>query len=376
MNIFVFGSSLTSTYWNGAATYYRGIYKNLHRLGHRVTFAEPAIYDRQKHRDAEISYAEIVVYETPRDIPRLLKQARRAEVIIKHSGIGADDSRLEDEVLDCRSQKNRVIFWDVDAPATLSRVESDPWDPFRAVIPEYDAIFTYGGGPAVVSHYDKFGAQKCVPIYNGLDPETHHPVAGDPSLSCDLAFVGHRLPDRETRVEEFLLKAAHLAPELSFVLGGEGWGGKNLPPNVRWIGHVGSERHNAVNCSARMVLNVNRESMAKVGFSPPTRVFEAAGAGACVITDAWAGVDQFFTPDSEILIANGAEEVVAHLRGRNTEQASTIGQAMMNRALRDHSYQSRAQQVHTELEKLLRTTKARKPRRKVSATQTISPLAA
>jgi len=376
MNIFVFGSSLTSTYWNGAATYYRGMYKNLQRLGHRVTFAEPAIYDRQKHRDAEISYAEILVYETPRDIPRLLKQARRADVIIKHSGIGADDSRLEDEVLDCRTQKNRVIFWDVDAPATLSRVESDPWDRFRAVIREYDVVFTYGGGPPVISHYEKFGAQACLPIYNGLDPETHHPVPGDPTLSCDLAFVGHRLPDREARVEEFFLKAAHLAPELSFVLGGEGWGGKNLPPNVRWIGHVGSERHNAVNCSARMVLNVNRESMAKVGFSPPTRVFEAAGAGACLITDEWEGVDQFFTPDSEILIAKGAEEVVAHLRGRNAEQASAIGQAMMNRALRDHSYESRAQQVHTELEKLLRTTKARKPRRKVSATQTISPLAA
>ena len=99
-------------------------------------------------------------------------------------------------------------------------------------------------------------------------------------------------------------------------------------------------------------------------------------SGACLITDEWEGVDQFFTPDSEILIAKGAEEVVAHLRGRNAEQASAIGQAMMNRALRDHSYQSRAQQVHTELEKLLRTTKARKPRRKVSATQTISPLAA
>ena len=376
MNIFVFGSSLTSTYWNGAATYYRGMYKNLQRLGHRVTFAEPAIYDRQKHRDAEISYAEILVYETPQDIPRLLKHARRADVIIKHSGIGADDSLLEDDVLDCRTQKNRVIFWDVDAPATLSRLESDPWDPFRAVIPEYDAIFTYGGGPPVLSHYSKFGAQTCVPIYNGLDPETHHPVASDPNLSCDLAFVGHRLPDREARVEEFFLKAAHLAPELSFVLGGEGWGSKNLPPNVRWIGHVGSERHNAVNCSARMVLNVNRESMAKVGFSPPTRVFEAAGAGACLITDEWEGVDQFFTPNSEILIAKGAEEVVAHLRGRNAEQACAIGQAMMSRALRDHSYESRAQQVHAELEKLLRTTKARKPRRKVSATQTISPLAA
>ena len=376
MNIFAFGSSLTSTYWNGAATYYRGVYKNLQRLGHKITFAEPAISDRQNHRDAEISYAEIRVYDTPRDIPSLLKEARLADVVIKHSGVGADDSRLEDEVLDCRTQENRVIFWDVDAPATLARLESDPWDPFRAVIREYDAVFTYGGGPPVVSHYEKFGAQACLPIYNGLDPETHHPVRADPSLSCDLAFVGHRLPDREARVEEFFLKAARLAPEFSFLLGGEGWGGKPLPPNVRWIGHVASERHNVVNCSARMVLNVNRESMAKVGFSPPTRVFEAAGAGACLITDDWEGVDQFFTPNSEILVAKGAEELVTHLRGWNAVQASALGQAMMNRALRDHSYESRAHQVHSELQKLFAIAKPRKPRRKVSATQAISPLAA
>ena len=345
-------------------------------MGYKITFVEPAIYDRQNHRDAEISYAEIRVYETPRDIPSLLKEARLADVVIKHSGVGADDSRLEDEVLDCRTQENRVIFWDVDAPATLARLESDPWDPFRAVIREYDAVFTYGGGPPVVSHYEKFGAQACLPIYNGLDPETHHPVRADPSLSCDLAFVGHRLPDREARVEEFFLKAARLAPDFSFLLGGEGWGGKTLPPNVRWIGHVASERHNVVNCSARMVLNVNRESMAKVGFSPPTRVFEAAGAGACLITDDWEGVDQFFTPNSEILVAKGAEELVTHLRGWNAVQASALGQAMMNRALRDHSYESRAHQVHSELQKLFAIAKPRKPRRKVSATQAISPLAA
>lgn len=377
MNIFVFGSSLTSTYWNGAATYYRGIYKNLHRLGHKITFAEPAIYDRQNHKDgAEIDYAEIRVYDTPRDIPRLLKDARRADVIIKHSGVGADDARLEDEVLDCRTSKNRVIFWDVDAPATLSRIETILADPFRALIPEYDAIFTYGGGPQVITHYKTFGAQLCLPIYNALDPGTHHPVAVDRNLVCDLAFVGHRLPDREARVENFFLKAAQLAPEMSFILGGEGWGNKKRPPNVRWIGHVGSERHNVVNCSARMVLNINRESMAKVGFSPPTRVFEAAGAGACLITDAWEGVDQFFTPNTEILIAESADDVIDHLRRFDTKQAAAVGDAMMNRALRQHTYESRAKQVHTALNNLFDHRITRKPREKVPATQPVSTLAA
>lgn len=346
MKLFVFGSSLTSSYWNGAATYYRGIYKNLHALGHDITFAEPDIYGRQQKRDAgDIDYARTLVYETPRELDRMLAEAAGADLVIKHSGVGADDEFLERAVLDLQGGDTEVAFWDVDAPATLSRVEENPGDPFRALIPEYDFIFTYGGGAPVVDHYLKLRARNCYPIYNALDPATHHPVAPDPKLACDLAFVGHRLPDRERRVEEFFFRAAELAPDQKFILGGEGWGGKPLPPNVNWIGHVGIGDHNRVNCSARMVLNINRESMANIGFSPPTRVFEAAGAGACLITDSWPGIDHFFSLRSEILVASSAEGVVGWLRMLNQEDAREVGDAMRVRALREHTYALRAQQV-------------------------------
>lgn len=353
MKIFVFGSSLTSTYWNGAATYYRGIYKNLHRLGHTITFAEPDIYKRQQNRDAgTISYAEVCVYRPHNDIPVLLRHAANCDLVIKHSGVGAEDETLEREVIACRSSRTKVIFWDVDAPATLARVESDLNDPFRKLIPKYDLILTYGGGQAVVDCYRTFGAKACVPVYNALDPDTHFPVEPDPALSCDLAFVGHRLPDRESRIEEFFLRTALSAPEMSFLLGGEGWGEKPLPRNVRWIGHVGTEKHNLVNSSARMVLNVNRESMAKIGFSPPTRVFEAAGAAACVITDAWEGIEKFFTPGAEILPATSSEQVVTYLRQVGETEARSIGTAMLSRALRDHTYELRTTEVHAVLQNL------------------------
>jgi spore maturation protein CgeB len=350
VNIFVFGSSLVSSYWNGAATYYRGIYKDLSALGHQVTFAEPDIYDRQKNRDhGDFSYVRTIVYRTPRDIERLLSEAAQADLVIKHSGVGADDDVLERDVLCCRSSRTQVAFWDVDAPATLARVEHNPLDEFRALIPQYDFIFTYGGGPPVVAHYLRLGARNCRPIYNALDPDTHHPVAPDDNLRCDLAFVGHRLPDREKRVEEFFVTAASLAPDLKFILGGEGWAGKPLPPNVRWIGHVATADHNRVNCSARMVLNINRESMASVGFSPPTRVFEAAGAGACLITDAWPGVDAFFTPGEEILVASNAQEIVRCLREFDAWSARSVGESMRERALRDHTYALRAREVDAVL---------------------------
>jgi spore maturation protein CgeB len=345
MKIFVFGSSITSSYWNGAATYYRGIYKELRALGHEITFAEPDAYG-QKRDAGDFSFVQSVVFKTEDEIPELLERACAADLVIKHSGVGVFDELLEERVLECRSARPRVAFWDVDAPATLARVENNPNDAFRRLIPEYDFIFTYGGGPPVVEHYVKLGAAECHPIYNALDPETHHPAVPDQALQCDLVFVGNRLPDRERRVEEFFLRAAYLAPEYSFVLGGEGWAGKPMPGNVRWIGHVGTADHNRVNCSARMVLNINRDSMAGVGFSPPTRVFEAAGAGSCLITDKWKGIETYFEPAREILVAGSAEEIVHHLRTVSGTQAREIGDNMRRRALQEHTYSLRARQFH------------------------------
>ena len=351
MKMYVIGSSLTSCYWNGAATYYRGIYKNLHALGHEITFAEPDIYKRQQNRDCRtIEYANVRVYQTPRDLDDVLADASGADLIIKHSGVGADDELLEREVLNCQSTDTRVAFWDVDAPATLARVQEDAQDPFRSLIPHYDFIFTYGGGQSVVDDYLRLGAKNCYSIYNALDPDTHFPVVPDEQYKCDLAFVGNRMPDREVRAEQFFFAAAEQASEFQFLLGGEGWGGRAMPRNVRWIGHVGTANHNVINSSARMVLNINRESMARVGFSPPTRVFEAAGAAACLITDAWLGIEQFYEPGREVLVAHSSDEIVRYLREVGPAQARGIGSAMHKRALRDHTYELRAREVDSILQ--------------------------
>src|SRR5712671_3711095 len=195
MKIFVIGSSITSSYWNGAATYYRGIYRSLAALGHEITFAEPDAYSRQQHRDgadSDFPYVKIWVYQSPRDLPELLQPAANADLVIKHSGVGVDDELLEREVASLRSPSTQVAFWDVDAPATLARVEKDPADPFRELIQQYDYVFTYGGGPLVVEHYSRLGAKQCFPIYNAHDPETHFPVAPEKRFQCDFAFVGNR----------------------------------------------------------------------------------------------------------------------------------------------------------------------------------------
>ena len=345
MNIFAFGSSIVSSYWNGAATYYRGCYKYLHRLGHTVTFAEPDAYGRQQHRDSDnFDYVTSVVYQPGSDLDAMLALAAQADVVVKHSGIGVDDEVLERRINEL-CDRSIVTFWDVDAPATIARMHADRNDAFRTSMPQYDAVLTYGGGPFCEREYRAFGARAYFSMYNGLDPETHFPVAPDPSLQCDVVFLGNRLPDREARVDELFLRAASLAPEMSFILGGEGWGDKHLPSNVRWIGHVPTADHNRVNCSAEMVMNINRASMASSGFSPPTRVFEVAGAGTCLLCDDWPGIDDCFEPNTEILVIQNAEDVLAALRSHSTPQRRQIGAAFRARALKNHTYQQRALQA-------------------------------
>jgi spore maturation protein CgeB len=353
MKIAFFGSSLVSAYWNGAATYYRGIIRALADRGHEVTFYEPDAFGRQQNRDIDDPpWARVVVYSADGTdhVRRCLHKAAAADLIVKASGVGVFDALLEEAVLNLQSPKTIVAFWDVDAPATLDRVNNNACDPFAPLIPQYDIIFTYGGGDPVVAAYQRLGARACVPIYNGLDPATHHPVAPEPRFECDLAFLGNRLPDREARVESFFLNPAAQMPDRRFIIGGNGWNDLALPANLVNAGHVFTREHNAFNCSPLAVLNINRESMARYGFSPATRVFEAAGAGACLITDWFEGVEHFLEPDEEVLVAREGAEVIEHLHKLTPMRAKQMGQRALNRVLSEHTYDRRAEKVEAALE--------------------------
>ncbi|MDQ3928863.1 MAG: glycosyltransferase [Chloroflexota bacterium] len=367
LNIAFFGSSLVSAYWNGAATYYRGLIRALHERGHQVTFYEPDAYERQSHRDIpDPHWAKVVVYpgEGEEGVSRALESAMGADVIVKTSGVGVFDELLEHAVLDLQRPGTLVAFCDVDAPATLDRVHHDAADPFLPLIPRYDFIFTYGGGDPVVRAYEELGARLCVPIYNALDPATHYPVQPDPRFESDLGFLGNRLPDREARVEEFFLRAAERLPGQRFLLGGNGWGDKPVPANVSYVGHVYTRDHNAFNCTPKAVLNVSRESMARYGFSPATRVFEAAGAAACLITDHWEGIEVFLEPGEEVLVARDGDEVAEHVRSLTPQRARAIGRAAYKRVLAEHTYAQRAAQLEALLDgSALATPAYRQPAR-------------
>jgi spore maturation protein CgeB len=352
LDVAFFGSSLVSAYWNGAASYYRGLLRALAERGHRITFYEPDAYGRQARRDiADPVWADVVVYPGERDddVWRVLERARGADLLVKASGVGVFDDLLEAGVLEVRRPESVVAFWDVDPPATLDRLRLNPSDPLLPLIPRYDLVFTYGGGDPVVAAYQLLGARSCVPIYNALDPLTHHQVHPVPRFRSDLSFVGNRLPDREARVAEFFFRAARLLPSSRLLLGGNGWETKPMPANVTPLGHVFTHEHNALNCSATAVLNVSRKSPAVYGYSPSTRIFEAGGAAACVITDPWPGLEHFLEPGREILVARDGAEVAAHVLSLTPARAREIGRAARAHVLARHTYDHRAAQLEDVL---------------------------
>jgi spore maturation protein CgeB len=350
MRFAFFGSSLVSAYWNGACTYYRGLLRCLHERGHEIDFHEPIAYGRQEHRDIDDpDYARVTIYpaDTEEQVLAAVERARERapDVVVKCSGVGVFDELLEQALLDLGAPV--TIHWDVDAPATLARMEADVDDPLRARIANFDLVLTYGGGEPVVRRYRALGARDCIPVPNALDPTTHHPVPPCAQLRSDLAFLGNRLPDREARVDEFFFGAAAAAPDRAFLLGGSGWEDRVqcVAGGVRYLGHVSTRDHNALNCSALSVLNISRESMATNGFSPATRVFEAAGAGACLITDEWEGLDEVLEPGREVLVACDGAHVAELLEGLDAERARAIGAAARARVLATHTYAERAAQV-------------------------------
>lgn len=355
MKIAFYGSSLLSSWRNRRATYYRGVLSDLAGRGYDITFYEPDALDRQQHRDFDPpAWAKSVVYPaTAEGLRSVLERAADADVVITSSGIGIFDDVLIDEMVEHAAAHALRVFWDVDCATTLEGMRGDAYHPVRRNLASLDMVLTYGGGPPVVEAYREFGAANCVPVYNALDPTIHHPVDPNPNYDADLSFRGSRLPSSEARVEQFFLGAAEALPERRFLIGGEGWETKAMPANVRHAGRVPPSEHNAFNCTPLAVLNVAGDDSAAAGFLPPARVFEATGAAACLITDAWEGIELFLQPEAEVLVARDAQDVAHFVEALTPVVARAIGEAALRRVLFEHTYANRGAQVDALLSQRL-----------------------
>lgn len=345
MNIAFYGSSLSSR--RDAASYFRGLLRALARLGHRITCFEPFAPDPKAPRDFALpSWCRISVYPTTADgLVAATSQAATANVVVLTSDVGLANDALPNALLAAARSTSIKIFWDVDAPTTLSELQNHPEHPLRAALPRLDLVFTLGGGEPVAIAYRELGARECVPVYRALDPETHFPVPPHPRFAADLGFLGNRRSDREARVDRFFFHAARRLPGARFLLGGSGWEPAALPTNVNYVGYVSTATHNVFNTSPRAILNVSCEGSARVGFSPATRVFEAAGAGACLVSDIWQGIEAFLTPNEEVLLARDGDDVAELIMDLTPDHARAIGDRARQRVLHEHTYDRRAEHV-------------------------------
>ncbi len=348
LDIAFFGSSIVSAFRNGAATYYRGMARALAARGHRITFIEPRLPGREKHRDlADPSWAEVAVYSAndASDVERMLERARRADVVVKASHVGAFDELLEQEIPRIVKPGATSIFWDVDAATTISRLTASEAAGARPLLSRYDLVFTHAGGRALERKYADLGARLCLTVHPALDPLTHFPVPSSPTWQSDLSLLANWRADREPSVRELFFRAAEQLRDRTFVLGGSDWDDVEVPTNVRTIGHVYTAEHNGFHAGARAVLAIACDELSVRGWSPPARLFEAAGAGACIVTNAWEGLDDFLEPDREVLVAKDAAAVAEIVRTLDPVRARTIGAAARARVLSHHTYAQRAQLV-------------------------------
>jgi spore maturation protein CgeB len=305
MRIAFYGSSLLSAYWNGAATYYRGLLTDLARRGHRITFHEPDAFDRQKHRDIDPpDWAE--GERLARDGGRLrsaIARAAEADVVVKASGVGVFDTELLAGVMAAARPDAIRMICDVTRRRRSPSCAPRPTIRCMRRCPASTSSSPMAAGRRWWRPTRASARGAACRSTTRSTPRRTIPVPPRSALRLRPRFLGNRLPDREARVEEFFLHPAALQPGRAFLLGGNGWDDKAMPGNIRRLGHVGTGEHNAFNTTPLAVLNIARDSMAQVGFSPATRVFEAAGAGACLITDAWVGLELFLKEGEEVLVA-------------------------------------------------------------------------
>ena len=346
MRIVIFGLSLTSAWGNGHATTFRALVKGLAARGHDVLFLERDQPWYAAHRDFTKSPdCGLVLYDSLQALAPLTTAIAGADAVIMGSFVpeGIALGRLVQNIV-----QGTVAFYDIDTPVTLAQLESGNCAYLTPdLIPGYDYYFSFSGGPVPDLIERRYGAPRAVPLYCSVDTELYVPTGA--RLRWDLGYLGTYSVDRQAALERLLLEPARAAPELRFVVAGAQYPDFDWPANVERIEHVPPNAHAEFYSACRFSLNLTRQDMVRAGHSPSVRLFEAAACGSPIISDRWAGLEQLFTPQQEILIAEGTQDILAALLALPELDRLRIAGAARRRVLVEHGADRRAE----ELEALL-----------------------
>ncbi len=351
MKIVVFGLTVSSAWGNGHATLLRGLFRALHEMGHEVHFFERDTPYYASHRDVKsLPFAELHLYSNWGDVLPIAAELLAAADVGMVTSYCPDGSAACELVLD--SKVPRSVFYDMDTPVTLSRLQRGEDVEYLpgAGLHDFDLVLSYTGGLALAELRNKLGANCVAALYGWVDPEIHHRVPAIPEYTVDMSYLGTYSEDRQATLDRFLMQPARALSSHRFAIGGAMYRGTHLwPENIRYFEHIAPHGHSAFYSSCPLTLNVTRGSMAAMGYCPSGRLFEAAACGTAVVSDWWPGIDTFFTPGEEILIAVRAADAMQAIQ-RDRQSLDRIGMRAQERTLDCHTAEIRAQRLVRLLE--------------------------
>jgi spore maturation protein CgeB len=354
MKIVIFGLTISSSWGNGHATLWRGLCRALARPGHRIVFFERDVPYYASHRDLpRLADGSLILYP---DWQSVLAEAERqlsdADAALVTSY--CPDAIAASELLLSSPAKLRV-FYDLDTPVTLSLLQSGQGVPYVSPqgLQDFDLVLSYTGGLALQQLKTELGARFVAPLYGSVDPEIHCPVPSAEVYRSDLSYLGTYAEDRQTVLDRFFIQPARLLPHKKFLIGGALYPEKfPWTQNIFFARHVAPGEHPAFYCSSRLTLNITRGVMAAMGYCPSGRLFEAAACGAAILSDNWPGLDNFFQPGSEIILAQTTEDAMNALQLSDAE-LKAVAAAARQRTLEQHTANHRAIELENAFEAAL-----------------------
>jgi spore maturation protein CgeB len=346
MKLVVFGLAISSSWGNGHATLWRGLCRALARRGHLVVFFERDVPYYASHRDVwALPEGRLHLYQAWDDVARLAHRELSDADAGMITSFCPDACAAEGVLLDSRTPVR--VFYDLDTPVTLDRLARGESVFYIGAdgLAGYDIVLSYTGGAALEDLQRRLGARIAVPLYGSVDPEIHQPVDPVEEFRCDLSYLGTYAADRQDAVQRLFLEPARLLTTRRFVLGGSQYP-IDFPwsDNIYYKRHMSPDQHPAFYCSSRMTLNVTRRAMALSGYCPSGRLFEAAACGVPILSDCWAGLEQFFTPGEEILVAASTEDAIRALEYSDEELRAIAGRARA-RTLAEHTADHRVAEL-------------------------------
>jgi spore maturation protein CgeB len=343
MKIVIFGLTISSSWGNGHATLWRGLCKALARTHHHVTFFERDVPYYSSSRDwCELPGGRLVLYPRWEDVSDAARKAIEGADVAIVTSYCPDGVAAANLVHDTATALS--VFYDLDTPVTLFRLSEGEQPPYLDSdgLRNFDLVLSYTGGAALEELRSKLGARSVAPLYGHVDPDIHRPSAPLDRYRAGLSYLGTYASDRQTALEELFVDAARARPDIRFMMGGAQYPDE-FPwlPNLWFVRHLPPEEHPAFFCSSRITLNVTRAPMVRMGWCPSGRIFEAAACGATLLSDHWQGLESFYTPGEEILLARNTADTIAALE-RDDAELTRIGRLARERTLDEHTSAHRA----------------------------------